>query len=262
MIDLAGRTALVTGSSQGVGRAIAQSLATAGANVLIHGHVYSESVDTVLQFCRSKGVKAEWIESDLAGETQSCVNDLFTQANSLMPDIDILVNNAGTFSEPSFLEVTPDWFERIFRLNVAAGFFLTQAFAKKWLAEKIPGRVLFTGSINGMLAEPDHAVYDTSKGAVGMMVKTLCVELAPKGIRVNGMAPGLVRTPLTSVVEENQDLLKWMELHTPDGEVPPPEVCGDIAAFLVSDAAQHIHGQMILVDGGMSVWQQPDMPTK
>ncbi|PHR97595.1 MAG: oxidoreductase [Blastopirellula sp.] len=260
MIDLSGHAALVTGSSQGVGQAIAESLAAAGANVVVHGAVNDDALNTVLENCRSKDVQAEAIDGDLAGETESCVESVFSKAIAAMPGIDILINNAGTFREPAFLEMTPAIFERTLRLNVAAGFFLTQAFSKKWIDEKTEGRVLFTGSINGMLAEPDHSAYDTSKGAVAMMVKTLCVALAPKKIRVNGIAPGLVRTPLTNVLDSDPALLEWMKIHTPNGQVPDAEVCGDTAAFLVSDAAKHIHGQMIFIDGGMSVWQQPDLP--
>ncbi len=258
MIDLRGRSALVTGSSQGVGRAIVEALATAGANVVVHGAENDEALSEVVANCRAQGVQAQSIDGDLAGDTEPCVEAVFNKANDALPGIDILVNNAGTFSEPPFLEVTPECFQHTHRLNVAAGFFLTQAFAKKWIAEEVEGRVLFTGSINGMLAEPDHTAYDTSKGAVAMMVKTLCVALAPKKIRVNGIAPGLVRTPLTSIVDKDQVLLDWMKHHTPNGEVPSAAVCGETAAFLVSDAAQHIHGQMIFIDGGMSVWQQPD----
>jgi NAD(P)-dependent dehydrogenase (short-subunit alcohol dehydrogenase family) len=157
-----------------------------------------------------------------------------------------------------YLELTVESFERTMRLNVAAYFFLTQLFARHWVHQSIAGRVLMIGSINGRLAEPTHAAYDTSKGAVEMMVKTLCVELAPYGIRVNGLAPGLFRTPLTAAALDNPRLAMWMQRHTPNGKIPGPEVAGEATAFLVSDAAEHIHGQMLLVDGGMSCWQQPD----
>jgi NAD(P)-dependent dehydrogenase (short-subunit alcohol dehydrogenase family) len=123
--------------------------------------------------------------------------------------------------------------------------------------------VVFTGSINGQLAEMDHSGYDTSKGAVWMMVRTLCVALAPHGIRVNAIAPGLIATPLTNpVLARDAEALEWMQVHTPNGQVPGPEVCGPAALFLLSDAAEHIHGQTLLVDGGMSVWQQPDLPPR
>jgi NAD(P)-dependent dehydrogenase (short-subunit alcohol dehydrogenase family) len=178
-----------------------------------------------------------------------------------MPGFDLLVNNAGTCLDTThFLEVTPEVFERTMRLNVEAPFFLTQQVARRWVEAGTQGRVLFTGSINGRLAEQNHAAYDSSKGAVEMMVKTLCVALAPRGIRVNGMAPGLVRTPLTDAFLADPKAMAWMQMHTPNGAVPGPEVCGEAAVFLLSDAAWHVHGQMLLVDGGMSAWQQPDVP--
>jgi len=112
------------------------------------------------------------------------------------------------------------------------------------------------------MAEPTHSAYDTSKGAVEMMVKTLCVELAPLGIRVNGLAPGLVRTPRTGGVDKDERFRRWRELHTPNHQVPGSDVCGSGAVYLCSDDAWHVHGQMLLVDGGMSAWQQPDMPAE
>jgi NAD(P)-dependent dehydrogenase (short-subunit alcohol dehydrogenase family) len=171
-----------------------------------------------------------------------------------------LVNNAGGYLDKPFLEMDFQTLDNTMRLNVYAGYFLTQLFSKKWIANQIDGRVLMTGSINGRLAEEDHTAYDTSKGAVEMLVKSLCVSLAPHNIRVNGMAPGLVRTPLTAIVDRDEKFADWMCMHTPNGQVPTAEVCGGAAVFLCSDAASHVHGQMLLVDGGMSVWQQPDPP--
>lgn len=259
-IDLKGHTAFITGSTQGVGQAMAEALAQAGADVLLHGLNADEMARDAVEACRSSGITAELAIGDLSGPTETCVPQLFNQAIALMPEIDILINNAGTFIDTPFLEMNLDRFEYTMRLNVGAGYFLTQAFARRWIKQGVAGRVLFTGSINGMLAEPDHTAYDTSKGAVATMVKSLCVALAPHNIRVNGLAPGLVRTPLTKVLDEDPALDRWMKLHTPNGEVPGPDVCGEAAAFLVSDAARHIHGQMLLVDGGMSIWQQPDPP--
>lgn len=261
MIDLRGRAALVTGSTQGVGRSIAESLAKAGANVVIHGHQSASHAADALAACRAHGVTAECITGDLSGETEKCVAEVFDAAIAELPAIDILVNNAGSLFDVPFLEMTADRYERTMRLNVAAPYFLTQKFAQRWVDRGVAGRVLFTGSINGRLAEQVHTAYDTSKGAIEAMVKTLCVSLAPLGIRVNGMAPGLVRTPLTNVaLDGSPRFTQWMELHTPNGQVPHSDVCGPAAAFLVSDLAQHIHGQMLLVDGGMSAWQQPDPP--
>lgn len=260
MIDLKGHSALITGSTKGVGRSIAEAFAAAGANVVIHGRSRDRAAEEVLVNCKSRGVRAEFVAADLMTETIPVVDRLFADANAAMREIDILVNNAGTYIDKPFLDMDLDTYDRTMRLNVAAPYFLTQRFARHWISNKTAGRVLMIGSINGRLAEPTHSCYDTSKGAVDAMVRSLCVSLAPHGIRVNGLAPGLVRTPLTSIIERDERFRRWMELHTPNGQVPHSDVCGSGAVYLCSDDARHVHGQMLLVDGGMSVWQQPDMP--
>ena len=256
MIDLKGHSALVTGSTKGVGRSIVEALARAGANVVVHGRQAGSESDEVLTVCRACGIEAHFVAGDLAGPTRAGVETIFSRAVEALPGLDILVNNAGTWKDVPYLEMDLERFQYTMRLNVAAPFFLTQQFARRWVEQRVEGRVLMIGSINGRLAEPTHSSYDTSKGAVEMMVRTLCVELAPQGIRVNGLAPGLVITPLTAVMEP--EFKSWMGLHTPSGAVPHSDVCGESAVYLVSDAARHVHGQMLLVDGGMSIWQQPD----
>jgi NAD(P)-dependent dehydrogenase (short-subunit alcohol dehydrogenase family) len=260
LFDLNGHRAMITGGTQGVGAEIAKAIAAAGADVLLVGLRADELAWQTLQQCRASGVQAELITADLAQPPQQYLDELMNDVQRVMPGIDLLVNNAGTYIDTPFLEMDFDRYLTTIHLNVTAGYFLTQALARKWTAGKIAGRVLFTGSINGFLAEPDHTAYDTSKGAVAAMVKSLCVALAPHDIRVNAMAPGLVRTPLTDVLNQDQRLDQWMKLHTPNGQVPGAEVCAGAALFLLSDAAAHIHGQTILVDGGMSAWQQPDPP--
>jgi glucose 1-dehydrogenase len=174
------------------------------------------------------------------------------------PDIDILVNNAGQYFDVPFVEMDVERFFKTIRLNVAAGYFLTQRFARRWIERKVDGRVLFIGSINGRLAEPVSTAYDTSKGAVEMMVRTLAVALAPHNIRVNGLAPGLVRTPATSWLDREPAKAAWIAHHTPNGQIPEASVCGPGAVYLVSDSAEHVQGQMLLIDGGMSGWQHPE----
>jgi NAD(P)-dependent dehydrogenase (short-subunit alcohol dehydrogenase family) len=259
MIDLKGHSALITGSTKGVGRSIAEAFAAAGANVVLHGRSRDANAEEVLANCRQYGGRAEFVSGDLMAETIPTVERLFADAMAALPAIDILVNNAGTYIDLPYLEM--DWatYDKTMRLNVAAPYFLTQRFARHWIANKTAGRVLMIGSINGRLAEPTHSCYDTSKGAIDAMVRSLCVSLAPHNIRVNGLAPGLVRTPLTSIIDRDERFRRWMELHTPSGQVPHSDVCGSGAVYLCSDDAWHVHGQMLLVDGGMSAWQQPDM---
>jgi NAD(P)-dependent dehydrogenase (short-subunit alcohol dehydrogenase family) len=260
MIDLKGHAALITGSTKGVGRSIAEAFARAGAGVVIHGRSRDQAAEEVLANCRRSGVQAEFASANLMAETLPIVERLFQAALAALPGIDILVNNAGTYIDRPFLDMDWSTYDRTMKLNVAAPYFLTQRFARHWIERGVAGRVLMIGSINGRLAEPTHSCYDTSKGAIDAMVRSLCVSLAPHNIRVNGLAPGLVRTPLTSIIERDERFRRWMELHTPSGQVPHSDVCGSGAVYLCSDDAWHVHGQMLLVDGGMSAWQQPDMP--
>ncbi|RMF42700.1 MAG: SDR family oxidoreductase [Planctomycetota bacterium] len=257
---LDGRTVLITGGTQGVGAAIARRLAEAGCDVLVHGLRDDEAAAQTLAECRRAGVAADLILGDLARPPDQAIGELMQRLGDRAATISLLVNNAGTYCDRPFLDMDVETFSRTWYLNVAAGYFLTQAFARRWIPAAVRGRVLFTGSINGVLAEPDHTAYDTSKGAVLAMVRSLCVALAPYGIRINAMSPGLVVTPLTEPALRDPAAMAWMQLHTPNRQVPGPEVCAGAALFLLSDEAEHIHGQNLLVDGGMSVWQQPDLP--
>lgn len=260
-MNLNGRVALITGGTQGVGAAIAIAIAKAGGHVVLHGLRDDALCKETVAACKAAGARVHTVFCDLMAPTGPAVEQLTTETLKFEPEVSLLVNNAGTFIDKPFLEMDHDTYERTFRLNVAAGYFLTQAFARLWIASGTAGRVLFTGSINGTLAEMNHSAYDSSKGAVWMMVRSLCVALAPHKIRVNSMAPGLVVTPLTApVLERDQQALDWMKLHTPNGQVPAADVCGPVALFLLSDEAEHVHGQTLLVDGGMSVWQQPELP--
>lgn len=260
MIDLKGHAALITGSSKGIGSAIAEAFAQAGADVLIHGRSRDAAADETLARCKALGARCDFVAADLSREVPLTIDGLFNRSLELLPKIDILVNNAGQFFDVPFEEMTIDRFERTMTLNVTAPYFLTQRFARHWIERRIAGRVLMIGSINGRLAEPGSTAYDTSKGALEMMVKTLAVALAPNNIRVNGLAPGLVRTPQTSWIESRPRQAQWVAEHTPNGQIPAADVCGPGAVYLCSDAAAHVTGQMLLIDGGMSAWQHPPAP--
>ncbi|XZE56444.1 SDR family NAD(P)-dependent oxidoreductase [Planctomycetaceae bacterium SH139] len=263
--SLSGRTIFVTGGTQGVGAAICKSIAQAGGNLVIQGLRADAAAEETVAVCREAGAHVDLLTYNLLAEDPTSAVDqradkLAAMALGVNPAIDGLVNNAGTYQDGEFVELTAAVYYRTMQLNVAAGLFLTQAFARHWIAGNQPAQVVFTGSINGLLSEPQHVSYDASKGAVAALVRSLCVELAPHNIRVNSMAPGLVRTPMTGALETNQKLTRWMELHTPNGSVPAADVCGPPVVFLLSQAAAHIHGQTLYVDGGMSSWQQPDPP--
>lgn len=263
--SLQGRTVFITGGTQGVGGAISRAIADAGADLVIHGLRDDDAAQQTLAYCQQANVHAQLLTGDLVptdlySAADQTIEKLFQAALDLNPRIDCLVNNAGTYLDQWLLDTPPEIYYRTFQLNVASHYFMTKAVAAHWIKQQVAGRIVFTGSINGLLAETQHVCYDASKGAIAAMVRSLCTELAPHKIRVNAMAPGLVITPMTSIFERDESMRQWMELHTPNGQVPAADVCGPPTVFLLSDAAQHIHGQTLYVDGGMSAWQQPEPP--
>jgi glucose 1-dehydrogenase len=257
MTQLAGKKAFITGSTLGIGQSMARAVSAAGGSVILHGLHDDESARQAVAEC---GPSAQLVVGDLAAELPECVQRVANDALAIFPDIDLLVCNAGTYIDQPFLEMPFETFDRTMKLNVYSQFVLIQHFARLWQKNGVNGRIVVTGSINGKLSEPTHVAYDSSKGAVEAMVRSLAVTLAPMGIRVNGVAPGLFRTPLTESAFHEPGFREWMQLHTPNKKVPGPDVIGGTTVFLLSDAAEHIHGQMIFVDGGMSIWQQPDFP--
>lgn len=241
-LDLTGRSALVTGSTQGIGQGIADALESAGARVVRHGR------DVLPQQSSST------ITMDLAAPDGPPL--LMKQAFGLERALDILVCNAGGFFDAPFLQMTREAWDRTYELNVRAPYFLAQAFVRRLVEEKRRGSIIFVSSTNGLQAERDSSAYDSSKGALLMLTRSLAVDLAPHGIRVNCIAPGLIRTPLTARWLDAEDALRRHYENTiPLGRIGAPLDCGGLAAFLAGDAAAYITGQVIAVDGGLTSLQ-------
>ncbi|MFM2141851.1 MAG: hypothetical protein RLZZ476_395 [Verrucomicrobiota bacterium] len=238
--SLEGHAAFVTGSSQGIGAAIADGLEACGAAVVRHG----------LQ----EGTGA-YLKSDLSDLSDQ--SELIKRAFALQPGLDTLVLNAGSFFDTPFLDMTAAEWDKTVVLNLRATFFLAQAFARKRVELGGGGSIVIVSSTNGFQAEADSVAYDTSKGGLVMMTRSLAVSLAPHGIRVNGIAPGLIRTPLTQQWMEPRahDLLKHYERKILLGKVGTPADCAGAVAFLCSPAASYITGEIITIDGGLTCTQ-------
>ena len=241
--SLTDRAALVTGSSQGIGFAIAMGLRDAGARVVYHG--LPDRMETDAPY-----VSADLLQPD--GPAQ-----LIAAAFAAEPRLDTLIGNAGSFFDVPFLEMTRELWAKTIQLNVTATYFLAQEFAKRLVAEKRGGGIVITTSTNGFQAEADSTAYDTSKGALVMLIRTLAVSLAPHGIRVNGIAPGLIRTPLNTAWMESRSsgLAHHYEKKILLGRIGEPEDCAGAVIFLCSPAASYLTGEIITIDGGLTVAQ-------
>jgi NAD(P)-dependent dehydrogenase (short-subunit alcohol dehydrogenase family) len=240
--SLEGHAALVTGSSQGIGQAIARGLAECGARIVCHG-LHDQTSEVPYFAC------------DLA--LPEAPADLIEKAFTAEPALDTLICNAGSFFDTPFLEMTGQEWGRTMNLNLSATFFLVQAFVRRRVSLGGGGSIVIVSSTNGFQAEADSVAYDTSKGGLVMMTKSLAVSLAPHGIRVNGIAPGLIRTPLTQTWMEPRanDVLKHYEKKILLGRVGQPQDCAGAAAFLCSPAAGYITGEIIVIDGGLTTTQ-------
>jgi len=243
--SLANQTVLVTGSSQGIGLAIARAAHAAGAFVIFHGK--EAAAPSALPAERALYLPGDLLEPDAAAK-------LVERAFAARPELSLLVCNAGSFFDVPFLQMTPALFQRTIDLNVKANYFAAQTFARELQARKRPGAMVLTSSTNGFQPEDDSTAYDTSKGAIVMLTRTLAQSLTPHGIRVNGLAPGLIKTQLTSGVH-NSERQRHYEKKIVMGRLGEPEDCAGAAIFLLSPASAYITGQILVVDGGLTLGQ-------
>jgi NAD(P)-dependent dehydrogenase (short-subunit alcohol dehydrogenase family) len=242
--SLAANAALVTGSSRGIGLAIGRDLQAQGAAVVFHGHEERPS----------ELAEGDYLQADLLDATAPA--QLVTDALAAQPALDLLVCNAGSFFDLPFLDMDLATWERTQNLNVRAAYFTIQAFARALQERDRPGAVVITSSINGYQAEDGSTAYDTSKGALVMMTRTLAQSLSPLQIRVNGLAPGLIRTPLTARWIDTQHARRQLyEDRILLRRIGTPEDCAGAVTFLLSPAASYITGQVITVDGGLGISQ-------
>lgn len=235
----------ITGSTTGIGYAIAEAFAQAGARLAINSHI----ADTAAVARLSDITECHFIEADIS--TVAGAQGFVAQASEKLGRLDTLVNNAGTYRDTEFDDLTEAIFERTFNLNVKGYLFAAQAFVKQLSAEQSNPSIICVGSTNSLAAEKNSVVYDTSKGAVLMLIRSLAVTLASRGIRVNGIGPGIVETPLTKAGLDTPGVRPALERQIPLGRVGMPADIGGAAVFLASPAARYITGQMLYVDGGI-----------
>jgi gluconate 5-dehydrogenase len=243
--DLSGRLALVTGSSRGLGLAIARGLAAAGASVLLHGR----DVARLRQCARDLPNAAGFLAFDVSDTP--AMRDAFADIQARHGRLDILVNNAGVIPRKPLLETTDEDWASVIDSNLSAYFRLSREAARLMVPAK-RGRIIMVSSIMGFLGRPTIPGYVTAKAGLHGMTRALAVELAPHGITVNALAPGFFPTDATDVLHKNPDFNALIATRAPMARWgDPPELEGP-AVFLASDASSYVTGHVLVVDGGLT----------
>jgi glucose 1-dehydrogenase len=256
---LAGQKALVTGSSSGIGQAIAIALGHAGADVVVnYGHDRAGAEATAAEIARC-GSRTTLAQADVSREEE--VQRMFRDAIGELGTIDILVNNAGIQQDAPFADMTLAQWEHVIGVNLTGQFLCAREavreFRRRGVRPEISraaGKIICISSVHDVIPWAGHANYAASKGGISMLMKTLAQEVAPERIRVNAISPGAIRTPINtdawSTPAAYQDLLKLM----PYRRIGEPEDIGRVAAWLASDQADYVVGATIYVDGGMTLY--------
>lgn len=254
MKRLEGKVAIVTGSSSGIGRGIAMKLALEGANVVVNYSSSADKAEEVVNEIKKQNGSATAIKADMSQVAQT--EQLISSCVEKYGKLDILVSNAGIEHFGSFEEVTEQDFDKTFAVNTRGQFFAMQKAVKQM---KNGGRVICTSSISASKGFVNHSVYGGSKGAIEAFARNLAVDLGPRGITVNAIAPGATKT---AMYEKYADLYRdpdsklsvdeQMDKFSPLGRVGTPEDIANVVAFLASDESGWITGQVIHVTGGMA----------
>ncbi len=248
MIDFNGETALVTGAASGIGAACARRFAQAGARVVLADVNADKCAATAAEIGAATGRETLSIACDVADD--AACRALLDEASERFGGIDVLVNNVGIIARGSILDLDPDEFDRVCRVNLRAAFILTQIVARRMVEAGRRGSIVNISSLNAVLAIPDQVAYVTSKGGLQQLTKASALGLAPHGIRVNAIGPGSIMTDILKAVMEDEAARRKILSRTPLGRIGEPEEVADVALFLASDLASYVTGQTIYPDGG------------
>lgn len=258
-MPLKGQRALVTGASSGIGRAIAVALAEAGASVVINYHSQASEADAVTQEIKGRGGRALTLQADVSKEDQ--VERMFAEAIRQLGSLDILVNNAGLQRDAAFPEMTLDDWQTVIDVNLTGQFLCARAAVREFLRRGIDpklsraaGKIICISSVHEVIPWAGHVNYAASKGGVMLLMKSLAQELAPHRIRVNGIAPGAIRTPINRPAwEAPESEAKLLEL-IPYGRIGDVEDIAKAAVWLASDESDYVVGASLFIDGGMALY--------
>jgi glucose 1-dehydrogenase len=250
MQRLLNRTAIVTGSSSGIGQAIALRLAKEGANIIIDYIGHREGAEETLRLIEAGNASGLIVQADIS--KQEDIQNLIHQAWKRYGSADILVNNAGMEKKAEFWDVTWEDYEKVLGVNLRGPFFLSQAFVQRLKDVKKKGKIINISSVHEDMAFPGFSTYCVSKGGMRMLMRDLAVELAPLGITVNNVAPGAIATPINKALLNDKPKLEALLAKIPVHRLGTPEEVANVVAYLASEEADYITGATLTIDGGLT----------
>ncbi|MDX1993106.1 MAG: glucose 1-dehydrogenase [bacterium] len=251
LFDLTGKIAIVTGASRGIGQAIAEAFAGAGAKVVISSRK-QDALDAVAEEMRGKGFESLPIAAH--NGDKAALRNLVTKTVEQYGTVDILVNNAAT--NPHFgtlLEAEDSMWQKTIEVNLMGNVWLTQAFVEVLRSQGKGGKVINVASVNGLRPGRMQGIYSITKAGVISLTQTLAMELASENIQVNAIAPGLVKTKFAQAIWSDETLMDGVIERTPQGRIGEPEDIAGIALYLAAPASNFATGQVFVVDGGITV---------
>ena len=256
---LKGQVALVTGADSGIGKGVALELAIAGAKVVINHVDAHEIAQSVVDEIKAAGGDAIAIHADVSKEDE--VKDMFAQMFEVYGTIDILVNNAGLQKDSKFVDMSlADW-NTVISINLTGQFLCSREAAKEFIRRGVveersraAGKIICMSSVHEVIPWAGHVNYAASKGGISMFMKSIAQELAPHKIRVVGIGPGAIQTPINKAAWDTPEALEKLLTLIPYNRIGKPSDIGKLAAWLVSDQADYITGTTIFMDGGMTLY--------
>lgn len=247
-LNLDGRTALVTGGSRGIGRGIALELARRGANVVLDFHQNRAAADAVVTLVRAMGRSCEAVQADVGDSREA--DDLIARSTQITGSLDIVVSNAGVTRDALLARMTDEKWNEVLRINLTGAFNVVRAASRQMIRQK-SGRIVLISSVVGLSGNAGQANYAASKAGVIALAKTAAKELGSRGVTVNVVAPGFVETDMTSSLDK--EVISSYLAHIPLRRAGTPNDVAGAVAFLAGEDASYITGQVLVVDGGLSL---------
>jgi glucose 1-dehydrogenase len=257
--SLKGQSALITGADSGIGKGVALAMAAAGANVIINHVDAHEVAQQTVDEITAAGGNAYAIHADISKEDE--VLAMFAEMYRQYGTIDILVNNAGLQRDSRFVDMTLDQWNTVIGINLTGQFLCAREAAKEFIKRGVvegrsraAGKIICMSSVHEVIPWAGHVNYAASKGGISMFMKSIAQELAPHKIRVVGIGPGAIQTPINKGAWDTPDALNKLLTLIPYNRIGEPEDIGKLATWLVSDEADYITGTTIFMDGGMTLY--------